>query len=144
MSVSVCLCVCVSVCLFKLYRDFHDFALYHSNRSLKNSNSPVPGKPYPPMLVAEDTLEPLGVHARRAAMGEAVAVHVSWSPDNASDIEKLLQRKYEEDEASVCWRSAGAGGAKYSTCYKYVLLYCCLTNFSGTLFCGPLISSIFH
>jgi hypothetical protein len=83
----------VSVSLFKLYRDFHDFALYHSNRSLKNSNSPVPGKPYPPMLVAEDTLEPLGVHARHAAMGEAVAVHVSWSPDNASDIEKLLQRR---------------------------------------------------
>ena len=71
-------------------------------------------------------------------MGQAVAVHVSWSPDNASDIEKHLQWKYEDDGASVSWRSAGAGGA------RYVLFYCCLTIFSGTLLCGPLISSIFH
>ena len=88
-------------------------ALHHNNRSFKrSSNSKDPEQPYPPLLVARDTLEPIGVQAARKALLPPKALYVSWSPDNAGIIEKAVQKEYELQKATVGWRKAGAGGGR--------------------------------
>jgi hypothetical protein len=86
---------------------------HHNNRSFKNTTNPHdPAQPHPPLLVARDTCQPVGVQAAREAMLPPKALYVSWSPDNAGIIEKAVQKEYELQKATVGWRKAGAGGGR--------------------------------
>jgi hypothetical protein len=38
----------------------------------------------------------------------AEALYVSWNPDNAGIMERVMQEQYEKARVSVGWRKAGA------------------------------------
>ena len=71
--------------------------------------------------MTRDALEPMTVQAARNALLPAKVLHVSWSPDNAGMIESAVQEHYEQDNATVGWRKAGAGAGRYDRHYKISL-----------------------